>query len=65
MFGNILDLVASIYTVTLCRLNRIFGGLRFEYMTLFIGAHQYCSLVRTKSIDVESSMMGDTILEKI
>ena len=30
MFGNILDLVASIYTVTLCRLHRIFGGLDFE-----------------------------------
>jgi len=27
MFGNILDLVASIYTVTLCRLHRIFSGL--------------------------------------
>jgi len=27
MFGNILDLVASIYTVTLCRLHRIFSSL--------------------------------------
>ena len=27
MFGNILDLVASIYTVTPCRLHRIFGVL--------------------------------------
>ena len=27
MFGNILDLVASIYTVILCRLHRIFCGL--------------------------------------
>ena len=29
MFGNILDLVASIHTVILCRLHRIFCGLPF------------------------------------
>jgi len=34
MFGNILDLVASIYTVTLCRLHRIFGGLIKELLVL-------------------------------
>ena len=36
MFGYILDLAASIYTVILCRLHRIFCGLPLQKIVIFI-----------------------------
>ena len=48
MFGNILDFVASIYTVIRCRLHRIFCGLGSVYSSqAFQRAHEHYNILRS------------------
>ena len=54
MFGNILDFVVSIYTVTLCRLHRIFWGLAetaYQVSSAILGLKGVTSIVVTHSLD--------------